>query len=162
MPFSSHMGLYIDFWEKIRCIVYGSTSYPPIGSRAVKRVLDTWRSRSDAGISDRPLGFYERAQKVLASTDYHCIIVARWSNCICRRNCGCTICVYAFLVHARYRLSSWVKFLFLKFDGNTPFCVLPLFTSTSAWWMKWFPGDQRFPERFIRNLFGSEDDLQTA
>ena len=36
------------------------------------------------------------------------------------------------------------------------------FSSTWARWMKWFPKDQRFSERSIRNLVGSEDDLQTA
>ena len=86
MPLSSHMGLYFDWSEKIRCIVHGSISYPPIGSRAVKRVLETWRSRSNVGVPKRLLGFYESPQEVLVSTDHHCVVVAQCSNCACRRD----------------------------------------------------------------------------
>ena len=53
------MDLYFDWSEKIRCIVHGSISYPPIGSKAVKRVLDTWRDHSNVGVLERPLGFYD-------------------------------------------------------------------------------------------------------
>ena len=36
------------------------------------------------------------------------------------------------------------------------------FDSTWARWMKWFPKEMRFSERSIRNLVGSEDELQEA
>jgi len=36
------------------------------------------------------------------------------------------------------------------------------FSSTWARWMKWFPEEQRFSERSIRNLVGSEDALEEA
>jgi len=36
------------------------------------------------------------------------------------------------------------------------------FSSAWARWMKWFPEEQRFSERSIRNLVGSEDELDEA
>ena len=36
------------------------------------------------------------------------------------------------------------------------------FDSTWARWMKWFSKEMRFSERSIRNLVGSEDELQEA
>ena len=123
MPFSSHMVLYFDWSEKIRCIIHGSISYPPIGSRAVKRVPDTWRSRSNVGVPKRPLGFYESPQEVLVSTDHHCVDVARCSNRVCRRDCGCTLCVYAFLVDGRCRLFVLSLNNFSRFSMQKTICT---------------------------------------
>ena len=36
------------------------------------------------------------------------------------------------------------------------------FSSSWARWMKWFPKEMRFSERSIRNLVGSEDELDEA